>query len=347
MNLNWKTHPSFDGHEDVVAVGDEALGFAGFVAIHSTVLGPGAGGCRIWTYPNGEADALTDALRLSRGMTYKNAMADLPLGGGKTVLFKMGPDRQACFEKFGEQVEALGGRYIAAEDVGATVADMRAIKTRTSYVAGIPKEGGQAGGDPSPWTSLGVFLSAKALLGGAVAGRTVTVQGVGAVGFGLCKLLVEEGAKLIVADVNAQNLARAEAIGAQTAPVERIHAIEADLFAPCALGAGLNARTIPELGASIICGAANNQLETEEDGAALVARGVTYGPDYVVNAGGIISVSAEYLGESEAAVRARVEAIAPRVVAVIEQAKAKGVSPHIAADAIVRQKIAHHAKERA
>ena len=138
-------------------------------AIHSTVLGPGAGGCRIWTYPNGEADALTDALRLSRGMTYKNAMADLPLGGGKTVLYKMGPDRQACFEKFGEQVEALGGRYIAAEDVGATVADMRAIKTRTSYVAGIPKEGGQAGGDPSPWTSLRVS-SAKALLGGALQG---------------------------------------------------------------------------------------------------------------------------------------------------------------------------------
>lgn len=347
MTLNWKSHPSFDGHEDVVAVGDEALGFAGFVAIHSTVLGPGAGGCRIWTYPNGEADALTDALRLSRGMTYKNAMADLPLGGGKTVLYKMGPDRQACFEKFGEQVEALGGRYIAAEDVGATVADMRAIKTRTAYVAGIPKEGGQAGGDPSPWTSLGVFLSVKALLGGSVAGRTVAVQGVGAVGFGLCKLLAEEGAKLIVADVNMQNLARAEALGAQTAPVERIHAIEADLFAPCALGAGLNARAIPELAAPIICGAANNQLETEEDGARLVARAITYAPDYVVNAGGIISVSAEYLGESEAAVRARVEAIAPRVVAVIEAAKAEGVSPHIAADAIVRQKIAHHAKERA
>jgi leucine dehydrogenase len=137
--INWKSHPSFDGHEDVVAVGDDALGFAGFVAIHSTALGPAAGGCRIWSYDS-EADALTDALRLSRGMTYKNCMADLPLGGGKAVIYKMGANRQACFEKFGEQIEALGGRYVTAEDVGATVADMRAIARRTSFVACLPNE---------------------------------------------------------------------------------------------------------------------------------------------------------------------------------------------------------------
>lgn len=345
--MNWKTHPSFDGHEDVVAVGDEALGFAGFVAIHSTALGPAAGGCRIWTYPNGADDALTDALRLSRGMTYKNAMADLPLGGGKAVLYKMGPDRAACFAKFGEQVEAIGGRYITAEDVGATVADMRTIATRTSYVAGIPKEGGQAGGDPSPWTSLGTHLSIKALLGGSVQGRTIAVQGVGAVGFGLCKLLADEGAKLIVADVNPKNLERAAAIGAQVTDVDRIHAVAGDVYSPNALGAGLNARTIPELGAPIVCGAANNQLETEEDGARLVARGIVYAPDYVVNAGGIINVSAEYLGETEAAVDARVRAIAPRVVRVVEAAKAKGQSPHIVADAMVREIIAQAKKDRA
>jgi leucine dehydrogenase len=344
--MTWKTHPSFDGHEDVVAVGDEALGFAGYVAVHSTALGPAAGGCRIWTYPNGADDALTDALRLSRGMTYKNAMADLPLGGGKSVLYKMGADRNACFEKFGEQVDALGGRYIAAEDVGATVADMRAIARRTPFVAGIPKEGGQAGGDPSPWTSLGAYLSIKALLGGSVQGRTIAVQGVGAVGFGLCKLLVEDGAQLIVADVNAANLERAAALGAQVTDVDRIHATAADLFSPCALGAGLNARTIPDLGAPIICGAANNQLETEADGARLVARGITYAPDYVVNAGGIISVSAEYLGESEAAVDARVRAIAPRVMDVLAQAKAANIPPHEAADKIVREKIAAAKKER-
>lgn len=336
---DWKTHPSYDGHEDVIAVGDDKLGFAGFIAIHSTALGPAAGGCRVWRYAS-EADALNDALRLSRGMTYKNAMAELPLGGGKTVLYRMGSDRRACFERFGEQMESVGGRYITAEDVGASVADMRAIASRTAHVAGIPKEGGRAGGDPSPWTALGVFLSIEAMLGGGVAGRTVAVQGVGAVGFKLCELLHADGAKLIVADVNEANLARASALGAEVAPSERIHAAAADLFSPCALGAGLNRRTIPELGAPIVCGAANNQLETEADGARLVERGIAYAPDYVVNAGGIINVSAEYLGESEAAVDARVRAIAPRLLRVMETARAEAITPHQAADRIVRERLA-------
>ncbi|MEZ5996749.1 MAG: Glu/Leu/Phe/Val dehydrogenase dimerization domain-containing protein [Hyphomonadaceae bacterium] len=337
--MNYKTHPSFDGHEDVVFVGGEAEGFAGVIAIHSTALGPAAGGCRIWSYGD-DRDALNDALRLSRGMTYKNAMADLPFGGGKAVIYRLSGDRSAAFEKFGDAVEALGGRYITAEDVGATVADMRTIARRTSYVAGLPREAGHAGGDPSPWTALGVFLSIKALLGGSVAGRTVAVQGVGAVGFGLCKLLAGEGAKLVISDVNKTNLARAEPLGAEIAPVDQIHAISADLFAPCALGAGLNAETIAELGAPIVCGAANNQLATEEDGARLLARGVTYAPDYVVNAGGIINVSAEYLGETETAVEARVRAIAPRLLAVLEAAKRQGITPHQAADRIVRERIA-------
>ncbi|MBL8544583.1 MAG: Glu/Leu/Phe/Val dehydrogenase [Hyphomonadaceae bacterium] len=336
--INWKTHPSFNGHEDVVAVGDDALGFAGFIAIHSTALGPAGGGCRIWNYS--EAEALTDVLRLSRGMTYKNAMAELPMGGGKAVLYKMGADRAACFAKFGEQVEALGGRYITAEDVGASVADMRAIAGSTSYVAGLPKEAGQAGGDPSPVTAQGVFYCIKALLGGSVQGRTIAVQGVGHVGFHLCELLTGEGAKLIVADVNAANLERAKALGADVAPADRIHTVAADLFSPCALGAGLNERTIPELGASIVCGAANNQLATEADGERLVARGVTYAPDYVVNAGGIINVSAEYLGETADVVDARIRAIAPRLLKVLEAAKADGVPPHVAADRIVRARIA-------
>lgn len=337
--INWKSHPSFDGHEDVVAVGDDALGFAGFVAIHSTALGPAAGGCRIWTYESEDA-ALTDALRLSRGMTYKNCMADLPLGGGKAVIYKMGDNRQACFERFGEQVEAIGGRYITAEDVGASVADMRAIARRTSYVAGLPKEEGQAGGDPSPMTALGVFVSIKALLGGSVQGRTVAVQGVGAVGYNLCKLLADEGAKLIIADVNQANLHRAQALGAEIAPADQIHAVGADLYSPCALGAGLNTRTIPELAAKFVCGAANNQLEVEDDGARLVERGITYAPDYVVNAGGIINVSAEYLGETADVVEGRVRAIAPRLMRVLETAKSNGSTPHQAADAIVRERLA-------
>ncbi|HYD71781.1 MAG TPA: Glu/Leu/Phe/Val dehydrogenase dimerization domain-containing protein [Candidatus Binatia bacterium] len=333
-----KTNASFDNHEEVVFVGGENQGFAGIISIHSTVMGPAAGGCRIWDY-NSVEDALTDALRLSRGMTYKNAMADLPLGGGKAVIYRINTERVDAFQRFGDEVEKLGGRYITAEDVGATVADMRAIAGRTSYVAGLPKEAGQAGGDPSPATAFGVFVSIKALLGGSVQGKTIAVQGVGAVGFNLCKLLNSEGARLVVADVNRANLQRAEALGVEIAPVDQIHAVAADLFSPCALGAGLNERTIPELGAPIVCGAANNQLATEADGERLVARGITYAPDYVINAGGIINVSAEYLGEPANVVDGRLRAIAPRLLKVLETAKSEDVPPHVAADRIVRAKL--------
>jgi leucine dehydrogenase len=334
-----KSNPSFDNHEEVVFVGGEAQGYAGIIAVHSTAIGPAAGGCRIWDYDSVE-EALTDALRLSRGMTYKNAMADLPLGGGKAVIYRINTDRVDAFQKFGEAVEKLNGRYITAEDVGASVADMRAIAGGTSYVAGLPKEHGQAGGDPSPVTALGVFVSIKALLGGSVQGRTIAVQGVGAVGFNLCRLLSEEGAKIVVADVNKANLQRAEALDVEIAPVDQIHAVKADVFSPCALGAGLNAKTIPELGAPIICGAANNQLATEADGQRLVERGITYAPDYVVNAGGIINVSAEYLGEAADVVEARVRAIAPRLLHVLETAKSENLTPHQTADRIVREKLA-------
>ncbi len=337
--MDWRDHPSFDAHEEVAFVRDEALGLAAIIALHSTVLGPAAGGCRIWTFARDE-DALTDALRLARGMSYKNAMAELPLGGGKGVIYKMGADRAACFEKFGEAVQALNGRYITAEDVGASAADMEAISRRTDFVTGIPRPEGRAGGDPSPWTALGVFLAIQALLGGEVRGKRVAVQGVGAVGFGLCQLLARDGARLVIADLNAANLARARALGAEVAAAHEIHAVTADLFAPCALGAILNAATVPELGAPIICGAANNQLETDDDGARLLARGLVYAPDYVVNAGGIINVSAEYLGESVAAVDARVRAIAGRVLDVIASAKREGIPPHVAADRIVRARIA-------
>ena len=333
-----EANSQFDGHEEVAFFEDPALGVAGIIAIHSTILGPAAGGCRIWNYAR-EEDALTDVLRLSRGMTYKNAMAELPLGGGKAVIYRMGPDRAACLEKFGEAVEALGGRYITAEDVGASVADMKTISTRTSFVTGIPKEAGQAGGDPSPWTALGVFLSIERLLG-SVRSKRVTVQGVGAVGYGLVELLHEAGAKLIVSDVSAERLDRAASLGAQIAPPERIHAVEADLFSPCALGAGLNPDTIPELGAPIICGAANNQLLTEADGTRLLARGITYAPDYVVNAGGIINVSCEYLGRPVSEAEARVRAIPDRLILVLEEPRREGVPPHVAADRIVRRRIA-------
>mgnify|MGYP002622507016 CR=1 FL=1 len=346
--MHWKDNAAFTQHEDVVAVGDEALGYKALIGIHSTALGPAVGGCRIWTYDSDD-DALTDVLRLSRGMSYKNAMADLPLGGGKAVIYKMGAAREATFEAFGKAVDALGGRYITAEDVGASVADMRAIRRSTPYVAGLPSEDGHAGGDPSPWTALGVFVSIKALLGGSVQNRSVVVQGVGSVGFNLCKLLADEGAKLIVADVNQDNLARAKTLGAEIGEPDRIHEVEADLFSPCALGAGLNADTIPHLGAPIVCGAANNQLATEADGVRLMKRGVTYAPDYVVNAGGIINVCAEYLDEPAEVVDGRIRAIADRLLHVLETAKQHGEPPGVAADRIARARIdaARQNKERA
>ncbi len=342
--MNPKANPNFDAHEQVVEIKDDALGFAALIGIHSTALGPAAGGCRLHAYPSAEA-GLIDVLRLSRGMTYKNAMADLPLGGGKAVIYRASADRTAMFERMGEEIEKLAGRYITAEDVGVGVDDARAMARRTQYVAGLPKSGAHAGGDPSPWTALGVFVSIEALAG-SVKGKRVAVQGIGAVGFNLCKLLAGAGAKLVVSDPNMENLVKAKALGAEVADLERLHAAPADVFAPCALGAGLNAHTIPELGAPIVCGAANNQLAREEDGARLVARGISYAPDYVVNAGGIINVSAEYLGESADLVEARVRAIAPRLMMVLDEARREGVPPGAAADAIVVRKLAEAAKGR-
>src|SRR5262249_46016854 len=191
------------------------------------------------------------------------------------------------------------------------------------------------GGDPSPWTALGVFLSIQSLIGD-LSGKRVAVQGVGAVGLGLCELLTKEGVRLVVADVNEERSQRARALGAEIAPVDRIHSVAADVFAPCALGAGLNVHTIPELGAPLICGAANNQLATEADGARVQERGVLYAPDYVVNAGGIINVSAEYLGESADKVEARVRAIPSRLALVMDAAKRQNLPPNVAADVMAR-----------
>ncbi len=336
--MNPAANSSFDAHEQIVEINDDALGLSAFIGIHSTALGPAAGGCRLTTYPSADA-ALTDVLRLSRGMTYKNAMADLPMGGGKAVIYRAPADRQKMFERMGEEIEKLGGRYVTAEDVGVGVADAKAMARHTSYVAGLPKEGDHAGGDPSPWTALGVFVCIQSLLG-EMNGKRIAVQGIGAVGYNLCKLLVEEGVKLVAADVCKENADKAAAIGAEIVPVERIHAVEADVFAPCALGAGLNAQTIPELGAPIICGAANNQLATEEDDNRLLALGVTYAPDYIVNAGGIINVSAEYLGETADLVEKRVRAIAPRLMMVMDQARREGIPASEVADRIVRRKLA-------
>jgi leucine dehydrogenase len=334
----------YDGHEEVIFL-DGSDGFSGFIAIHSTALGPAAGGCRMAKYQSPLA-AMTDALRLSQGMSFKNAMADLPAGGGKAVIYDVDAhlDRAAVFEAFGAAVDRLRGRYVTAEDVGTSVADMEAVARRTRFVAGLPNQPGRAGGDPSPWTALGVFVAMQAAAGGSLAGLRVAVQGLGAVGYKLCCRLHEAGARLVVADVDADRVALArQAFGAEAAPIDRIHAADADVFSPNALGAILNEQTIAELGAPVVCGGANNQLATPRDGHALLARGITYAPDYVVNAGGIVNVMAEYLGEPAQEVEARVRKIGGRVAHILAAARAENRPPHEVADQMARERIAERA----
>ena len=338
-------HPEFDEHESLHYVQDPDTGLRTIIAIHSTVLGPAAGGCRRWQYTNDE-NALTDALRLSRGMTYKNAVAGLPFGGGKAVILAndLAPRSARMFRAFGREVESLNGRYITAEDVGVSVEDMREVQRETQFVSGLPQSGDNAGGDPSPWTALGVFLgieaAVKAKLGAdSVRDLSVAVQGVGHVGIHLCRLLHEAGAKLFVADVNSDNLRQVkdEMPVSEISPTDVLYA-DVDVLAPCALGNILTSVTIPKLRASVIAGAANNQLATTEDGTRLAERSILYAPDYVVNAGGIISVAREYLGQScENEVRAEVSRIPERMRAIFNEAQESGQPTNVVADELARR----------
>ncbi|MDV3456037.1 Glu/Leu/Phe/Val dehydrogenase dimerization domain-containing protein [Sphingomonas sp. HF-S4] len=332
--------------ESVHVFRDEASGLDAVIALHSTALGPAAGGCRLWQYASGE-DAAADACRLAEGMSYKNALAGLPLGGGKAVLRRPEGtyDRRKLFAAFGQAVRELGGRYVTAEDVGTSVADMETVRDETRHVAGLPARGAAPGGDPSPWTARGVFLAMQAAaarrLDRGLGECTVAIQGVGHVGSALAGMLHAAGAKLIVADMDAAAVARVSvATGAQTASLSGILTANADIFAPCALGGVLNHASIARLSAKVVCGAANNQLAEPEDGTRLADRGVLYAPDYVVNAGGIINVAAEYLGWSQAEAAARVEATPARLLAVLDQARARGVASNVAADQLARAAIA-------
>lgn len=296
------SHPEFDGHERVVFVHDAESGLEAIIAVHDTTLGPALGGCRLWRYPS-EAEALTDVLRLSRGMTYKSALAGLPLGGGKSVILADGralrrePKRaEALFRAFGRAVEQLGGLYTAAEDVGTSVADLELVGQETAHVAGVAA--GQAG-DPSPYTAYGVFRGLQAAVEYRLGrkdlkGLRVAVQGLGHVGAGLCEHLAEAGARLIVADLDAERVRQvAERHGAERERPETILAANCDVVAPCALGAVLNDETIAALKASVVAGAANNQLAEPRHGELLRRKGVLYAPDYLVNAGGIIAIAYE------------------------------------------------------
>lgn len=337
---------AIERHEEIVYFSDTATGLAGVVAIHSTALGPAAGGCRMTHYVDREA-AVTDVLRLSRGMSYKNAVADLPAGGGKAVIYQVDPaaDRGAVFEAFGRSVEALGGRYITAEDVGTRVSDMQHVARSTRFVAGLPSRGSSAGGDPSPWTAMGVFLSLEAAIGRPLAGSRIAVQGLGAVGFELCRQLDVAGARLVVADIDkARAQAAKDLFQAEVVPVETIHQVEADVFSPNALGGVLNADVIERLAAPVVCGGANNQLASDLDGERLFRRGVVYVPDYVANAGGIINVMAEFLGETSSDVRARVLQIGQRVTRILDEARSDRRPSNEIADRIARTRIGARSK---
>ncbi len=346
MTTPW-SYPDFDAHEALHFVTDAKSGLRAIIALHSTHLGPAAGGTRMWHYAD-DADALTDALRLSRGMSYKNAMAGLPLGGGKAVVLADAnrtktPEMLAAF---GRAVDRLGGHYVTAEDVGMSVADTMAIREQTKFVAGLPVEGGEVGGDPGPHTSLGVFLGIKAAVRRALgkdslAGLHIALQGAGSVAGGVARLAAAEGARLSIADVDG---ARAQKLADETngavVSTDSILGLDADVVSPCALGAILTEQSIAALKAPIVAGGANNQLATRADGERIAARGILYAPDYVINAGGIINVSTEYVGDGDASlVRQRIEAIPGRLEEIWAQSAASGINPAEVADAMAQKLI--------
>jgi leucine dehydrogenase len=339
--------------ETVHLLSDPESGLEGVIVLHSTRLGPAAGGCRAWRYAD-QASMARDALRLAEGMAYKNAMADLPLGGGKSVInLPRGEfDRRKLFEAFGRAVERLRGDYVTAEDVGTSVEDMETVRLQTRHVAGLSAVEGKPGGDPSPWTALGVFVSMQRAVrykfGGDLAGLKVAVQGLGHVGSALCELLHEAGARLVVAEPREGVAAEVACkYGAEIAHSNSILDAQCDVFAPCALGAVLDRESVPRLKARLVCGAANNVLASPEDGDALAERGVLYAPDYVVNAGGIINVCAEYLGWTTVEVEARVRGSGDRLADVLRYADDAGLPPHRAADALARERLAQPARKEA
>jgi leucine dehydrogenase len=346
MHSPWEL-PDFDDHEVVHFVTDRASGLCAVIAIHSTHLGPAGGGVRFWHYAE-PGDAVRDALRLSRGMSFKNAMAGLPLGGGKAVILA-DPGRTKTAEMlaaYGRAVERLGGRYVTAEDVGMSVADMVALSSETRHVAGLPVAEGDVGGDPGPHTSYGVFLGVKAAVRRALGKETlkgvhIALQGAGSVASGLARRAAAEGARITLADIDRGRAdALAEEVGGEAVAPEAIMTLEADVLSPNALGAILTSETIASLNVPVVAGGANNQLATPRDGQLIHQRGILYAPDYVINAGGIINVSTEYLkdGDQET-VRARIEQIPVRLEQIWTESAATGRNPAEVADSMAMRLI--------
>ena len=352
MTAFW-TEADYDDHELVELVHDAKSGLTAIIALHSTHLGPGAGGTRFWHYPE-PADAVRDVLRLSRGMSYKNAMAGLPMGGGKAVILADagGTKTPEMLAAFGDAVNALGGRYVTAEDVGISEADMVAIAQRTQFVSGLPAMGEEAaGGDPGPFTAMGIYHGIKAAvrhkLGrDQLAGIHVAVQGTGSVGGGVARLLAKDGAQLTLADVDeGRAAALASELGGHAVSPDAIMSTSCEVFSPNALGAILDDEGIARLDCAIVAGGTNNQLARAHHGQALAERGILYAPDYVINAGGIISVTLEYLCRSEQApcdineVRKRIAQIPGRLEQIWQQSDATGVSPDQVADRMAQELI--------
>ncbi len=336
-------------HEQVSLYYEPSSGYRGIIAVHSTVLGPALGGTRFWHYGS-DVEALIDALRLSRGMTYKAAVAGLNLGGGKSVIIgdNTTPRREPLFRAHGRHVESLKGRYVTAEDVGTSTQDMEYIKAETNHVTGLIGRSG----DPSPVTAYGVYRGIKACAryrwrSDDLAGKTVALQGCGHVGYHLAKLLHAEGAHLVVTDVDPLRVARVrDEFQAQGVAPDEIYGAHAAVFAPCALGAVINDDTLKVLRVEVVAGAANNQLAEERHGDVLEQRGITYAPDYVINGGGLINVNAELEGWSLERARAKAGEIYDALLRVFEIAHDEGIPTYRAADRLAEERIAAVSKVR-
>lgn len=329
-------------HEKVFIGREPGIGYRGIIAIHSTARGPAVGGTRLWNYTT-EDEALTDALRLSRGMTYKNALAALPLGGGKAVIIGDGRtlDRETIFTAHGRFVEALGGDFTTAEDVGTSPSDMEIVRRETSHVAGLLS----GTGDPSPYTARGVFRAIQAAVKHVwksedLSGVNVALQGCGNVGYNLAKNLHHAGAKLIISDIDVRKTRPlVDEFDAVVVETEEITGVRSDIFAPCALGGVLNDQSIPQLHMQIVAGAANNQLLEDRHGEMLKERGILYVPDYAANSGGVFSGCVELLGWTPGHVSEKVEEIYDTVLSILELAAAENISTNKAADRIAENNI--------
>lgn len=346
--MNKYTELHFSDYERVVRCDNSTGGFKAWIAIHNSSLGPALGGCRIWQYESDDA-ALTDVLRLSKGMTYKNALARLPLGGGKSVVLAdlKNIDRVSLFEEIGNFVEYLGGTYITAEDVNSTVEDMAVVQRKTAHVATVG-----ASGNPSPFTAYGVYCAIKACvrhkLGtSSLAGLTVAIQGVGETGDRLAEQLKRDNCRIIATDINEENITRLkEKIEFEQVGPDEIYDVDCDIFSPCALGGTLNSQTIPRLKCKVIAGSANNQLFEEADGEALRKRGILYAPDYAANAGGVINISCEIRQKYNADKARRLTAeIETTLLEIFEKADRQQLATNFVANALAEELIAEGYRE--